>query len=302
MLGTNLCSKAFSTGLLARSAGRAVRRLSSCDICPRECGVDRLRGEKGACGIGRNAVVASYGPHFGEERPLTGSRGSGTIFFSGCNMSCVYCQNHDISQKITGMELGADGLADIMIQLQAFGCHNINLVSPTHIVPQILEALERAVIKGLVIPIVYNTGGYESLRTLALLEGIIDIYMPDMKYSDPGIGSRLSSVPDYPLRNREAVKEMHRQVGDLSLDEGGIAEKGLLVRHLVLPEGLAGTMGVVEFIADEVSRDTYINIMGQYHPEHRALTVPGLERGPTSHEMEEAYNEALRAGLHRFDG
>jgi putative pyruvate formate lyase activating enzyme len=301
MEGQPLYLKAYSTGRLADSSSSAWERLRECDLCPRRCGVDRLNEETGFCGIGSRAIVASFGPHFGEEGPISGRKGSGTIFFSGCNLSCLFCQNHDISQTITGREMGPEDLADTMLKLQGFGCHNINIVSPTHVVPQVLRALEEAVMKGLTVPIVYNTGGYDSIQTLSLLDGIIDIYMPDMKYSDPKVASRLSSAEDYPERNRAAVREMHRQVGDLELDEEGIAIKGLLLRHLVLPEGLAGTSSVVRFLADEISKETYMNIMSQYRPEHRAIDLSGLDRRPTSAEIEQAYDEARRVGLHRFD-
>ena len=219
-------------------------------------------------------MVSSYGPHFGEEAPLVGRHGSGTIFFTYCNLQCVFCQNYAISQLGEGIAVSKEELARMMLSLQAKGCHNINLVSPTHVVPYILDALEIAVSAGLSLPLVYNTGGYDSVETLELLDGIVDIYMPDMKYSDERIAEQLSGVKDYPKLNRAAVKEMHRQVGDLQMDEQGVAGRGLLVRHLVLPNQLAGTREVVRFLAQEVSPNTYLNIMAQYHPCHKAFDVP----------------------------
>lgn len=291
----------FRSGELERRIGRALEMLGSCSICPRNCGVDRTKGEVGFCKTGRRPWIASYGPHFGEERPLVGRSGSGTLFFSGCNLGCQFCQNWDISQRISGRETDPEDLADIMIKLQGMGCHNINLVSPSHVVPQFLEALETACMRGLEIPIVYNTGGYDSVEILRLLDGIVDIYMPDMKYSDPAVGGELSLVPDYPELNRSAVKEMHRQVGDLVMDDDGVARRGLLVRHLVLPNGAAGTEKIVRFLADEISRDTYINIMVQYRPQYRASEHPVIDRRPTSAEYMEAVKSAREAGLRRFD-
>ena len=275
--------------------------LAKCDICPRKCGVNRLEGETGFCRIGRKAQVASYGPHHGEERPLVGTGGSGTVFFSGCNLSCQFCQNWDISQKARGREMDSTGMAKIFMDLQDRGCHNINLVSPSHVVVQIAEALDEALDMGLSLPIVYNTGGYDSLETLRSLDGIVDIYMPDMKYSDPSVGSGLSRVEDYPEINRNAVKEMHRQVGDLKLDRRGIATSGLIVRHLILPSGLGGTSKIARFLAEEVSTDTYINVMGQYRPEYMAMECPGMDRRITEDEYRSAVEEVLRSGLHRLD-
>lgn len=292
----------FNSGELEKRTSIALEKLRSCDICPRKCSVDRTSGETGACRIGRKARVASYGPHFGEEGPLVGKNGSGTIFFTGCNLECQFCQNHDISRSCEGDEKEAEGLADIMLKLQGFGCHNINLVSPSHVVPQFLEALSLACMKGLELPIVYNTGGYDSLGTLKLLDGIVDIYMPDMKYSKGDVGSRYSGVEDYPEINFRAVKEMHRQVGDLRINEDGIATRGLLVRHLVLPEALAGTPDIAGFLAEEISRDTYVNIMAQYRPEYRAGEFEPISRKPTIEEYKEALDSASDAGLWRFDG
>lgn len=246
-------------------------------------------------------MVSSYGPHFGEEAPLVGRNGSGTIFFSYCNLHCVFCQNYTISQLGEGEPVARETLASMMLSLQDRGCHNINLVSPTHVVPYILEALDIAAAKGLHLPLVYNTGGYDAIETLKLLDGIVDIYMPDMKYSDGKTAERLSSIKDYPKINRAAVKEMHRQVGDLKLDEDGIAQRGLLVRHLVLPNGLAGTQAIVKFLANEVSTNTYLNIMSQYRPCHKAFEIPGLDRSPRDQEFSDAIKLAHQQGLHRLD-
>ncbi|GAH79808.1 unnamed protein product, partial [marine sediment metagenome] len=230
-------------------------------LCPRHCGVNRLAGKSGKCHITSQVVISSYGPHFGEEAPLVGKHGSGTIFFTYCNLQCVFCQNYAISQLGEGRAVDSEELAGMMLSLQAKGCHNINLVSPTHVVPYIVDALELAVSKGLYLPLVYNSGGYDSVETLGLLDGIIDIYMPDMKYSDEKTAEQLSGIKDYPKVNKAAVKEMHRQVGDLQMDKQGVAHRGLLVRHLVLPDRLAGTQEVVRFLAQEVSTNTYLNIM-----------------------------------------
>lgn len=263
--------------------------------------MDRLAGTSGKCQVTRQVRVSSYGPHFGEEAPLVGVGGSGTIFFTYCNLRCVFCQNYTISQLGEGNEISSPELAGMMLSLQATGCHNINLVSPTHVVPHILEALELAAGRGLHLPLVYNTGGYDSLETLRLLDGIVDIYMPDMKYSDGKIAEQLSGVKDYPKVNRAAVKEMHRQVGDLQLDEHGIAQRGLLVRHLVLPNRLAGTRDVVRFLAREVSAHTYLNVMAQYHPCHNAFHFPSLSRPILKKELDEAIRLAGEHGLDRLD-
>ena len=246
-------------------------------------------------------MVASYGAHFGEESPLVGRYGSGTIFFSYCNLSCIYCQNYTISQLGEGSPVSSQKLAEMMLSLQRRGCHNINLVSPSHVVAHILEALEIAAGRGLKLPLVYNTGGYDSVATLKLLDGIIDIYMPDMKYSDEKTAEQLSGIRDYPGVNRAAVREMHRQVGDLEIDDSGLARRGLLVRHLVLPHGLAGTQGVVSFLAREVSPDTYTNIMAQYHPCYQAFSLPQLARPLSEAEFAEAVSLARRQGLTRLD-
>lgn len=290
----------YRTGELKKRVEAAYERLHDCDLCGRACHVDRSV-EHGACHTGVRAKIASYGPHFGEEDPLRGYQGSGTIFFSWCNLSCQYCQNYDISQLGRGREVEPEELAKMMLSLQEQGCHNVNLVSPTHVVPPILAATFIAADVGLHIPLVWNTGGYDSLTTLELLDGVVDIYMPDMKYADADVGLEYSKVENYPKVNQAALKEMHRQVGDLVTDDKGIAQRGLLVRHLVLPEGLAGTAEIASFLATEISRDTYINVMDQYRPCYRAEELPPLDRRITGEECNEAVQEAKEAGLHRFD-
>jgi putative pyruvate formate lyase activating enzyme len=288
------------TGELKERVQASYEHLHRCDFCGRECGVDRYQ-EAGSCHTGVRAKVASYGPHFGEEDPLRGIHGSGTIFFAWCNLSCQYCQNYDISQRGHGREVEPEELAKMMLLLQEQGCHNINLVSPTHVVAPILAAVLIAAEAGLRRPLVWNTGGYDSLATLRLLDGVVDIYMPDMKYASADTGREYSHVEVYPKVNQAAVKEMHRQVGDLVVDERDVAQRGLLVRHLVLPERLAGTADIARFLADEVSRDTYINVMDQYRPCYRAMTMPPLDRRITQEEYQEAVQQAREAGLHRFD-
>jgi len=285
---------------LSERLEKALEISSNCELCPRKCHVNRLKDEKGFCKTGRNAVVSSFGPHFGEEKVLVGRFGSGTIFFTHCNMACVFCQNYDISQLGKGKETTALELANIMLELQRMGCHNINLVSPTHCVAQILEALLIAFEEGLKIHIVYNTGGYDSVDTLKLLDGIVDIYMPDIKYSDDERGMRYSSAPNYFSVAKSAVKEIHRQVGDLKTDDRGIAVKGLLVRHLVLPNNLAGTEKVMEFLATEISAETFVNIMDQYRPLHKAFRYPKLSRSITQFELRKAVEIALSHGLLRI--
>jgi len=292
----------YRSGELEERVERARAILNSCELCPRCCKANRLQDETGVCRTASEAVVSSYGPHFGEEAPLVGLHGSGTIFFTHCNLRCMFCQNYPISQLGEGRVASKGELAKMILSLQERGCHNINLVTPTHVVPQILEALEVAAGLGLSIPLVYNCGGYESMETLRLLDGIVDIYMPDMKYSDERNARRFSGVKDYPAVNRAAVKEMHRQVGDLQMDERGVAKRGLLVRHLVLPHGISGTEGVVRFIAEEVSRGTYLNVMAQYRPAHRAFKIPALSRALLRQEFAEAVNLAREHGLERLDG
>ncbi|MFC1619066.1 radical SAM protein [Candidatus Neomarinimicrobiota bacterium] len=289
------------TGELERRIRAAHHLLSLCHVCAWHCKADRTTGREGVCHTGMKARVSSAGPHLGEEDVLRGWRGSGTIFFSRCNLRCQFCQNSDISQYSTGREVEAAELASTMLDLQDLGCHNINFVSPSHVVPQILEALMIAAERGLRLPLVYNTGGYDSTEMLALLDGIVDIYMPDMKYADNDTARRYSKVIDYPEVNRLAVREMHRQVGDLQLDTSGIARRGLLVRHLVLPGGLAGTAEILRFIVDEISINTYINIMDQYRPAYNAMEYPALTRPITREEYLDAIELTQTMGLHRLD-
>ena len=275
--------------------------MAACDLCARACRVDRSV-RLGACRTGLTARVASFGPHHGEEDPLRGWAGSGTIFFASCNLRCQYCQNHDISQGDPGAEVSAGELAGMMLALQRRGCHNINLVSPSHVVAPILEAIDLAAQAGLRLPMVYNTGGFDSLEALALLDGVVDIYMPDMKYGDTRTARRFSRVLGYPEANRRAVREMHRQVGDLVIDRQGLAVRGLLVRHLVLPCDLAGTTGIVRFLAEEISPDTYLNLMDQYRPAFRAWQNPPLDQPISREEYRSALKAAAQAGLTRLDG
>lgn len=290
----------WETGELRKRQADAWNRLNTCDLCGHECGVNRLAGETGVCRADNTLQISSWGPHFGEEPPLVGKNGSGTIFFTGCNLRCVFCQNWDISQMRMGRTISETQLAKIMISLQEAGCHNINLVTPTHYMPQILAALLIACEGGLELPLVYNCGGYESLTALEILSGIVDIYMPDVKYAREEHASRFSRAKDYPTVVKRALKEMHKQVGNLMIDERGIAWRGLLIRHLVLPEGLAGTEELMQFIAKEISKDTYVNIMDQYRPEYRAGDYPPLDRRITSGEYKDAVSMARNAGLHRF--
>jgi putative pyruvate formate lyase activating enzyme len=272
------------------------QRLNPCMLCPRNCKVNRSRGEVGFCGIADMPVVSSVGPHFGEESVLVGSGGSGTIFFTGCNLGCIFCQNFDISHHRHGKQITIEQLAESMLDLQDYGCSNINLVTPTHLVPPIVAAIELAKKKGLTLPIVYNTGGYDSVETLKLLAGLIDIYMPDMKYSDSKVARQFSNAADYPQINRTAVKEMHRQVGDLKI-ENGLATRGLLIRHLVLPNKLAGSFKIIDFLAEEISPKTAINVMDQYRPCYKASSYSQINRRPTPEEIESVYQYAIDKGL-----
>jgi putative pyruvate formate lyase activating enzyme len=281
------------------SEARAI--LKSCRLCPRECEVDRTSEEKGYCRTGAQAVVSSYSPHFGEEEPLVGVRGSGTIFFTHCNLLCLFCQNYEISHLGEGREVTPDRLAKIMLSLQDLGCHNINFVSPSHVVAQILEALPPAIEGGLRVPLVYNTGGYDSVATLKLLEGVFDIYMPDLKFMDGEVAEKFCQARDYPEKAKAAIQEMHRQVGDLALNRNGIATRGLLVRHLVLPGRLAGTREAMRFLAREISPDTYVNVMAQYRPCGQAPEHRPLNRRVTNAEYEEAVTMAQEEGVRRLD-
>jgi putative pyruvate formate lyase activating enzyme len=297
--------KNLKTGELLYKVEEAHRHLSKCDLCAWECRSDRNTGSTGVCRTGKQARIASYGPHLGEEDPLRGWRGSGTIFFSRCNMRCQFCQNYDISQTDAGVLATAEELAAIMLELQELGCHNINLVSPSHVIPQILAAIAVAAQAGLQLPFVYNTGGYDSLAGLKLMENVIDIYMPDMKYASAQIARHYSKIPHYPQVNQAAVKEMYRQVGDLQINENGLARRGLLVRHLILPHGLAGTEEIIRFLAEEVSPVTYLNLMDQYRPAYNVQRYPNqfakLRRGINQEEFRQAIESARSAGLNRLD-
>jgi putative pyruvate formate lyase activating enzyme len=274
--------------------------MNPCTLCPRQCKVYRSKGEIGFCGVGEAPLVSSAGPHFGEESVLVGRGGSGTIFFAGCNLGCVFCQNFDISHHRHGHPTTIEQLAQSMLELQYYGCCNINFVTPTHVAPAIVAALVLARKDGLTLPTVYNTGGYDSVETLKLLEGFVDIYMPDMKYADPKVAEELSAAPDYPQINREALKEMHRQVGDLKTEKD-VATRGLLVRHLVLPENLAGSFEIIDFLADQISPKTTINVMDQYHPCYKANLHPAINRRPTPEEIHSARQYAIQKGLNVLD-
>lgn len=274
--------------------------LENCEICPRNCRVNRLKDEKGYCRSGKNLMISSFSPHFGEEEPLVGTGGSGTIFLTNCNLLCIYCQNYDISHLGYGKTVSEDEAADYMINLQEQGCHNINLVTPTHFTPQLVKAIGLAINKGLSLPIVWNCGGYESVNTIKLLDGIVDIYMPDMKYGLVESAKKYSDAPDYFERCKEAVVEMHRQVGDLMIEDG-IAYRGLLVRHLVLPNNVAGSNEILEFIAEKISKNTYVNIMDQYRPMYKAHEYEKLRRRPNFKEYKEVVEMAKELGLERGD-
>jgi len=289
----------YESGELKKRVEEAVSRLQKCYMCPRVCGAQRLDGEEGECGVGRYALVSSFGPHHGEESVLRGWRGSGTVFFAGCNMRCVYCQNWEISQLRLGEAVSPEVLARIFIKVQDMGCHNLNLVTPSHVVAQFLEALYIAIQKGFKLPIVYNTSAYDSIATLRLLDGVIDIYMPDFKYGDSKTAEKYSGVKHYWEVATRAIKEMHRQVGDLIIGEDGLARRGLLIRHLVLPNGIANSKKVLEFIAREVSIHSWINIMDQYYPAYKSFRYPELSRRITPEEYREVIEYALSLGLHR---
>ena len=291
----------YRSGELAMRAAAARQMLSDCTLCANRCHVDRRAvRDQARCRTGEHAVVCSAGPHHGEERPISGRRGSGTIFFGWCNLRCVFCQNWHISQGGEGREMSDASLATQMLLLQTSGCHNINLVSPSHVIPQILSALVNAADQGLKLPLIFNSGGYDSTEGLSLLDGVIDIYMPDMKFADSKVAKAYLGVNDYAEVNRAAVREMHRQVGDLVLDTDGLAQHGLLVRHLVLPGNLAGSEQTLAFLAGDISRGTYLNLMDQYHPCHRSADYPGLDRRPTRAELGQVRALAKRFGLHRL--
>lgn len=291
-------SRMISETELQKRIEAAYRLLEQCRVCPRECGVNRLKNDKrGFCRSGLNPVLASVSAHHGEEPPISGTKGSGTIFFTNCNLKCVYCQNYPISQMGNGEERTAAEVACQMLWLQEQGCHNLNLVTPTHFMPQILKSLALAQERGFNLPIVYNTSGYESAEALRLLDGIVDIYLPDMRYSDNAAAMKYSVAPHYPEINRAAIREMYRQVGNLELDEKGIAKRGLIVRHLVLPGGISGTESVMKFLAEEISKDVYISLMSQYFPAYKAAEFKELSRRITAEEYEEAHEIMGKYGL-----
>ena len=289
----------YESGELQNRIERGYEILRECRLCPRECRVAREKGEKGFCKAGIELTVSSFHAHFGEEPPISGHRGSGTIFFTYCNLRCVFCQNYPISHLGNGNQTSSLVFSQMMLNLQEEGCHNINLVTPTVFVPQILAGLLLAIQKGLNIPLVYNCSGYEKVETLKLLEGIIDIYMPDIKYGGREEGKKYSSAPDYFQVTKKAIREMYRQVGDLRLDQKGIAKKGLLVRHLVLPNKLTETTRVFGFLAKEISTATYVSIMSQYFPAYRAEEFEELKRRITDKEYKEALSTARRLGLEK---
>lgn len=288
----------YEHGQLDERIAKLYSILASCELCPRKCRVNRLKGEKGYCRSGKQLIVSSFGPHFGEEEPLVSTGGSGTIFLTNCNLLCVYCQNYEISHFGCGTPESEETVANYMINLQGRGCHNINLVTPTHFTPQLVKAIEIAIPKGLQIPIVWNCGGYENVETIRLLDGIVDIYMPDIKYGSADSAREYSNAPDYFERCKEAVREMHHQVGDLIVEEG-IARRGLLIRHLVLPNNAAGSREVLKFIAEEISKNTYVNIMDQYRPMHKAYEHEKLRRRPSLKEYGQVVDIAKELGLDR---
>jgi putative pyruvate formate lyase activating enzyme len=277
---------------------RADLKLARCDLCPRSCGVDRTAGELGFCRGGEVPRVSSYGPHYGEERPLVGRYGSGTIFFAGCNLGCCFCQNYEISHLGHGRETGVEDLSLMMVELEESGCHNINLVTPTHFVPQIIRAVMAAATRGLSVPIVYNCGGYENVETLKLLENIVDIYMPDLKFLNGASSGKYCGAPDYPAVSKAAIKEMHRQVGDLIV-KNGLAKRGLVVRHLVMPGQLEDSKRIFEFLAAEVSVETFVNVMDQYRPCYNAGRFPEIAGRLDAGEFRSALEAAREAGLKR---
>lgn len=281
----------YKNGKLKEIIAELNKILEKCALCPRECKVNRIKNEKGYCKSGKNPMISSVSPHFGEEPELVGNSGSGTIFFTNCSLSCVFCQNYDISQQSLGDEITIGELAQHFLYLQKLGCHNINFVTPTHFVPQIVEALKIAIEKGFNLPLVYNSSGYDSLNVIKLCDGIFDIYMPDFKYGNDENAKKYSNAPDYFHIAKEAIKEMHRQTGDLTLDKNGIAQKGLIIRHLVLPNKIAGSFKVIEFILNEISKGTYLNIMDQYRPAYKAFEFAELNRRITAREFGETVDD-----------
>ena len=289
---------AHQDGTLAKIAKLTFEMLGSCCLCPRKCKVNRLKGKTGFCKIALHPVVYSSLPHHGEEPPISGQAGSGTIFFSGCNMRCVYCQNYEFSQKIEGKATGPEELADSMLKLQALGCHNINLVTPTHVMPQIIQALTLAIPKGLAIPLVYNTGGYELAEIIKLLDGIVDIYLADMRYGENTMAKKYSSADGYVRFNQEAIRQMHKQVGIAEFNNAGVIKKGLVIRHLVLPNNISGTDKIMKFIAENLSRDTYISLMSQYTPYYEAAKLKEIARRITKDEYAKSQDIMHGYGLH----
>jgi putative pyruvate formate lyase activating enzyme len=289
----------FEKGALSQRVQSLKEFLSECRLCPRECRVNRLNGEVGYCGAGAELMISSAFPHFGEEPPLVGYHGSGTIFLAHCNLRCIFCQNYDISHLGNGKRITSSDMAQVMVRLQEMGCNNINFVTPTHYAPQIIGSLPEAIEKGLRLPIVYNCSGYESIEVIRLLEGVVDIYMPDAKYMDQRYSKQFSNAPDYPEVIKKVLKEMHRQVGDLTTNSKGIAERGLLIRHLVMPDGVASSEAVLKFIAKEISVHSYVNIMDQYRPEYQAHEYPEINRRITHKEFLEAIQWAKRYQLYR---
>ncbi len=294
---------AHRSGALRRKIEEALAALADCALCPRDCHVNRLENKFAVCKTGRYAVVGSHFPHFGEEDCLRGTRGSGTIFFSWCNLRCVFCQNYDISWQGEGDATRPDDLAAMMLRLQSAGCHNINFVTPEHVVPQILEALPLAIEGGLRLPLVYNTSAYDSLHSIALMDGVVDVYMPDFKFWDAEMARQYSKAPDYPDAARRVIKEMHRQVGDLVLDENGLALRGVILRHLVTPGGICGTQEIMDWVARELGPNTYVNVMAQYYPAGKvsATQYVQINRRISGDEFEAALDAARAAGLQRLD-
>jgi putative pyruvate formate lyase activating enzyme len=290
--------KLYKSGELERRVVRLYKILESCELCPRKCRVNRVEGEKGYCGSGMSLTISSYGSHFGEEPEITGFNGSGTIFLTNCNLLCVYCQNYETSHLGDGEEVSISKAVEVMLSLQTRGCHNINLVTPTHYTPQLVKTIFEATGRGLKLPIFWNCSGYENVETIKLLDGIVDIYKPDMKYSESESAKKYSNAPDYFERSKEAIREMHRQVGDLKVNERGIAYRGLLIRHLVLPNNLAGSEKVLEFAA-ELSKHCYVNIMAQYRPCGTAYEYEELSRRITATEYLKVIDYARKLGLHR---
>lgn len=291
----------FEKGELKEKVEKGIEILRTCTLCPRECKKNRLENEKGTCNVGRYPIVSSYFPHHGEEAPLRGRFGSGTIFFSECNLRCVFCQNYEISHLGEGEKVSPQKLSDMMMTLQYLKCHNINFVTPTHVVPQILEALLIAIEKGLKLPIVYNSGGYDNVETIKLLDGIVDIYMPDIKFMDSEYSKRYMNASDYPEKVKLSLKEMHRQVGNLEIGDDGVAKRGLLVRHLVMPGGIQNTKIAMKFLSEEISPDTYVNIMFQYRPCGEAYKYKEINTMPDYIDFSNAMKDAKDEGIWRFD-